>query len=370
MLSNISVGGILLCGVAVCGFGEVLPEVGKLRLGEQSWTVRQGAPREIYQREDLKALRLYGWPDGTMGVLPEANGQWLFFSASATPHTVVRTVGSTGEPAGRVDRSRIRMHGQYNYLAGGPVVEIEGKLYLMAHAERFLGSKQVFHSSLVLTRALDLGGNEFAELGPVITSAIAEGESKSAVELGAGPMVVHGEHLYVFHRDRMPDGAEVNLAAARVALDRFGEAIRGGQVPAFEKWFEGEWREAGVGGRSSPLEPGNPLVRWMDVKFSPRLGLFVAAIASNRGLGGKKVDLRLIVSRDGLRWSDTCWLSDVQEELFYPTLVEMPESAGLPGRFLLYHTASRQGGFKRPENMRLVVREVELRESVPAGGGG
>ena len=240
-----------------------------------------------------------------------------------------------------------------------------GVALLMAHAEQFRGGRELFHSSLVLTAARDAGAWRFEELGPVVQSNMPDGELRSAVELGSGPMVEYGGHLYIYHRDVLKSGAEIGLTASRAAIETVRASVARGKAPAFHKYHAGGWTQPALGGESSPMEAGNPEVRWMDVKYSAGLGRFVGVVAACRTPGAKAVDLRLIVSEDGVNWSRSVWLTAAEgEELFYPTLFELERTARGGVRWAVYHTASRGGGFRRPNDARLVLRTFEL---FPAG---
>ena len=72
-----------------------------------------------------------------------------------------------------------------------------------------------------------------------------------------------------------------------------------------------------------------------------------------------------------MKWSESLWLTAGEEELFYPTLYEIgPGATDGSARFVLFHTASQGGDFRRSNDARLVRRTLEIRPGGAGAGAG
>ncbi len=302
-----------------------------------------GEPETIYTRAQRVARGLRYWPDGNIGTVPTANGRTIFLAANSI--RTARTVGTLDDPAATVTQTALDISGaggQFAYRAGGPVYRDDttaGLLLMFYHAERhFGGNGAVFYSEIGMAVSTD-DGRHFRDLGIVLSPHVPP-SSRSTVEMGGGTFAVRDGYFYVYFRDAMRPDQQINLAVARASVDEVLHAAQEGATPRFRKFYGGAFSEPGLAGRSSALEAGNPLNRWMAVTYNTTLDRFLMVIAETQG--GRRTTLYLTSSPDGIHWSVRTPILARAAELFYPTIVG---EAGVPlstgDAFHIYYTASK-----------------------------
>ena len=253
----------------------------------------------------------------------------------------------------------------YQYAAGGPVYyhADSGTLLLVYHAERWPGgASKFFYSLLGMARSLD-GGSTWQDMGEIVSPELPFSDmSDSSTEVGGGPLVVAGDYFYVYFRDRLATGTNVNLAVARALRTDVLAAATGGYVASWTKYADGGWQEPGLGGRSSALEVGNPASRWFDASYCAPLQSYVMVVSS-----GTPVDLYLMCSPDGLNWSGRQRLTNQSGELFYPSLIGPESGTRIFGDAVyVYYTSSAAGGFARWSDAVLARRLLTFNASSAA----
>jgi len=303
----------------------------------------------IMSTADRRSHGLYYWPDGTMGVLKEGSS-YVFWGANSIK--LAKTVGNLDDPVAVSTRTGIPISHpktDMQYAAGGPVYRdaATGTLIMVYHGERWPGGDpQKFYSVLGLAKSAD-GGDSWNDLGLIVTPQLPfEKAGKYTVEVTAGSFVIVGDYFYIYFRDYREDGSinELAVARARVA-DVVAAAIDGVVVP-WTKYFNERWEEPGLGGFSSFLETGNPLVRWLDVSYNEFSGRYIMVVAGMPGPG--QVSLYLISSPDGLAWSPRTLVQGQTGENMYPTLVGTSDGQRTTGAtFYIFYTYSAAGEWWR-----------------------
>ncbi|MBN8711603.1 MAG: hypothetical protein BGO12_16220 [Verrucomicrobia bacterium 61-8] len=245
----------------------------------------------------------------------------------------------------------------YQYLAGGPIYRdpASHRLLLFYHAEIHRGgSMKDFSSVLGVAIQTDRNGLSFRDAGVIFMPGE---ERKGAFDVGGAAVVVHGDDFYVYARDLSPGGKVNNLIVLKAPVREVFAAATRGKPAAWRKFYHGEFSEPALGGRSSPLEKGNPSVRWMDVSFNRTLGLYilVAAAPSGRGMA-----LFAAWSRDGISWSKRTRLTDHRGgECFYPSIISSPQRE-CGSEFHLDYTYSRRGEWNRWNDAQWLRRTVRI----------
>jgi hypothetical protein len=309
------------------------------------------------QRRDRK---IGAWPDGSLGVSSQFGVMTTF---GARNNGVARAMGSVADPWMGGRTAGISSGEKVPYKGGGPIFADpdSGNTYLFYHAERHpTGDKTLFYSWIGLALADSNDGRSFRDLGPILTPNVEMEMMDRSVEVGAGSFAVLGPYLYLYFRDLLADGKAVQLSVARAKISEVAKAAARGEAAPWTKFYRGEFQEPGLGGRSSPLEEKNRMVRWCAVAQSHELGLLVMALAAPNGTG---TGIFLSTSQDGIVWSDPVLISEESGECFYPSLFSRGPVGWQFGRKLnLYYIQSHIGGFNRWDDAVLIWREIEFEE--------
>jgi hypothetical protein len=332
-----------------------------------TFTVGQG--EVIYTKEQRDALGLFWWPDGNIGAVNNDNGTYVFYAANGPQ--IGMTVGSL-DKLGEYASQGITVLNQKtdnNYIAGGPVYKFdENTLLLFYHMEKHPGNDGTrFYSMLGVAASTtkDSQGHfiDFRDLGLIISSNRPYSDTIAhAVEmLGAGLAIYNG-YVYIYFSDYI-DGTNfwnVNqLAVARASISDIATAVNNNAAPAFMKYYNGSFSEYGLGGKSSPLESGNPSTTWLDMSYNSYLSKFLMVAAQYKT--PNQVDLYLAVSNDGLNWSNRMLISNEAGEKFYPTIIGMEDEPRVTGKeFYIYYTHSIAGAWDRWSDAKLLRRKITL----------
>jgi hypothetical protein len=318
--------------------------------GAQQNSIASVGPAEPILTSERKP---YSWPDGTMGLLRESDGNsYRFFAASAG--FPLMTKGSLDDPI-RDEIHELKIEGaptQYQYFAGGPIYKSDrsGLLLMFYHAEiyPFPPGYLPFYSELGLARSTD-GGMTWKDLGLVITPhASVTSEyfqiSHGSWDVGWGAYAIVGEYFYLYFKDLLHVGDQfrpVNLAVARAKIeDVLDAAEKGSEVTRWEKFYQGSWVEPGIGGRSSPLteEDGDSIIM-ADVAYSRYLKKYIGIVI---GQPWPNTDLNLFESADGIHWSNYRKIVDDEGHNYYATLIGLEHNPHLLEReFFVYYINSK-----------------------------
>ncbi len=313
------------------------------------------APKTLGGPAWRASVELPWFPDGNIGALKR--GSCTFLYAANGPQPVRLTIGKNGL---LVAVKPVKIEGitqKYHYLSGGPTYRdsVSGRVLLFYHAEIHRGSSKDFSSVLGLAIQVDAEGLRFRDAGLIFRTSA---ECKAgAFDVGGAPVVVRGEEFYVYARDLSAAGHVNNLVVLRAPVKEVVAAAAKGRSADWQKYHDGAFSEPGLGGKSSPLEKGNPPVRWMDVSFQRTLGLYLLVVAAPSGRG---MALFISWSRDGIHWSRRVRLTDHQGgECFYPSIISSPlRECGRD--FLLDYTYSRKGEWNRWSDAQWLRRIVRI----------
>lgn len=205
----------------------------------------------------------------------------------------------------------------------------------------------------------DEQGLKFKDLGPIFTANVPGGQAEGTVEICGSPYIIKDGYFYVYARDVMADGSprQSNLSVARAEVAAVVSASMEGKSAEWTKYYNGAFSEPAVGGKSSPLERGNPGTRWMDVSYNAALDKFIMVVAAN--VSSQNVDLFISCSEDGINWSDRRKLVTGKGEAFYPSIAGFLDDPRRTGKeFYVYYTFSLKGGWERWSDATIVRRKI------------
>lgn len=285
--------------------------------------------RVIYEQEERASLDgrdTFFWPDGNIGFTSAGDGLFRFFAANSV--VTARTVGTFDDPGATVESANMRIEGassEFAYLSGGPIYRDPGTgmLIMFYHAERYLdGFGAIFHAAIGMAASHD-DGQSFQDLGIILeTNAEPAPAARCCADMGGAPFVIHDGQFFLYFRDRMDDSgvlSDVQLAVATASVDDVVAAALAGSTSEWRK-YNGATTEPGLGGRSKPLELGNPTTNWHSVSYNTALQRFVMVV-STHGVTIHPSDLYLVTSEDGYAWSPRVLLTSCDCELTYPSII-------------------------------------------------
>lgn len=315
-----------------------------------------GPEEVVLTKEQRDGAGLNWWPDGTMGVIRNGD-EYSFFAANSGHPGLSR--GNLANPiaSGATPHAAIAgIKHDIKYAAGGPVYAEGGRLFMIYHAERWIGGdSHRFYSTLGLAQSTD-GGNSWEDSGEIISPNVPMGTTP--IDIGGGALVSAGPYLYVYFQDILESGEHVPLAVARALKSDLIAPPTDGRS-RWMKWFDGAWSQPGLGGKSTALNAGRG---WFaSAAYSKSLGKFLMVFPD----GGK---LTLLESSDGVSWERPTTVAPANgAEQFYPTIVGAgpdPQDAG--SQFFVYYTRSQLGKWDRWTDAALVRRLVSFGGPAPA----
>ena len=325
-------------------------------------------PEEIILQTKKKP---YSWPDGNMGIIKSGSSYKFFGAADGYPK---RTIGTLDNPQaqGVTDLKISHMKNSYPYAAGGAIYTdtSSGTLLMIYHAERWIDPSAwlPFYSELGLACSMD-GGDTWTDLGPIITPHVPFSSEyfqlrRSTFDVGGGGYLIIGDHFYIYFNDLRQDAENyttLNLAVARARVsDVVDAAVNRGRAALWTKYFEGAWSEPGIGGRSTPLAPGNQEVHWGDVSYNSYLNKYISIAA---GAPWPATDLYWTESEDGLHWTNYCPIVSDSAHKYYVTVVGLGNNPRETGeKFYIYYIRSLlfAQGDNRNKDAVLVRRSISL----------
>ena len=315
----------------------------------------------VVTKPQRDALGLRWFMDGNLGVLRAGDQVQLYGANGPKP---VRVTGTPQNPFQKVDRVRISTSNEdFRYLSGGPLYRDakSGRLFLFYHAEIHRGTAKNFYSVLGISVQTDENGLEFKDLGPIFMANLSNEKSVSTAELCGSPYIIKNGYFYVYARDVFPDDnpTQSNLSVARAKVTDVVQAGLEGKNVKWTKYYKSTFSETAVGGKSAPLENGNPGTRWMDVSYNTVLKKYIMIVAANTSRG--KVELFLTWSDDGITWAERGKLSDENGESFYPSITGFGDNPRQTGaEFYVYYTFSVKGGWGRWDDAVIARRRITI----------
>jgi len=377
------VGAVLLLIAAIgCGTGGD----DSASFGRGDFTV--GEDELIYTRAQREAKGLFGWPDGTMGWYHEGGGTYAFYGPDFTDEkddiAISLTVGTLDNPAGNdpktiVTVSNVKVpRNNYDYISAGPVYRLdENTMLLIYHMEQpvpYGEGRAYCVLGAAVSTSKDGNGRftSFKDLGLIISPSkpfsnkffqdLVDGY---AFDIIMGEFAVYNGYFYMYFKDTNNDpeiwDPENQLAVARASIEEIRAAVNEDRAPVFRKYYNGGWTEDGLGGKSSELKKENHGTNWLDVSYNTYLNKFLMVVSWDFQW---KQDLFLLVSDDGINWSDTYRIANEAGALTYPTIVGGPEAGQREtGKdFSVYYTRSINAtiGGDMWADIELVRRKITL----------
>src|SRR5262245_29973468 len=122
-------------------------------LADSAWAVdfSVGQREVIYTKNQRQNKKLTNWPDGSLGVVRNAQGGYEFYGANGG--SPAKTTGTLTDPGrGKQSVSIINRTQGFDYLSGGPIYQdpTSGLRLMIYHAETHGRSAKDFYSMLGL----------------------------------------------------------------------------------------------------------------------------------------------------------------------------------------------------------------------------
>lgn len=140
------------------------------------------------------------------------------------------------------------------------------------------------------------GGDHFTYLGDILSPYTDPATSN----IQGSPYIVKDGYFYTYFTDDACVGWESGNAVARAPVADVLSAARQGQVTQWNKYYNGGWQSAGLGGNCSSI--GAPGITHSDAAFSTYTGKYYL-ITSRMNWGGQDTWLKLYESSDGVTWT-------------------------------------------------------------------
>ncbi len=331
--------------------GSVSVDGVRFQVGESEMVVTDSA---------RKAAGLAYWPDGHLGILNQANGQYDFLAANGGQVSSFR--GSLENPLQQVVQSNVAIAGMkqnFDYVGGGPVyVDSTGVRVMVYHAENWLvsGGAQFYSRLGMAAQGTD---GTWRDLGLIIAPEVG---LNTHAEIGGGEYQIVGDYMYVYFHDTLVQSEALTVAVARISLFDLRNAVVAGKAPVFTKYYNGTWNQAGLGGKSSAVIPrdGN-YYGWPSVVYDATARRYVMALFKYGQTAGEW-DLYFSVSTDAVRWSAPQRIEAGSGRTIYPTIIGQGYDPQVTnGSFYVYYVYSTSIDQHVWANASLVRRLITIR---------
>jgi hypothetical protein len=306
----------------------------------------------LLNAEQRLALNLHTWPDGNIGLVKQ-NDVFTFYGTNGG--LLSKTSGTIANPTANIHYTSQNIQSlkeTYNYAGGGPIFEINDYLFMLYHAEYHPNNRfQQFYSTIGIAYSSNQG-EDFFDLGKIIQSTyMLDEDDEVAVEMGGGPFIIKDSFVYVFFRDIITPHQQNNLAVARCSIAEIMNAVLANETPIFYKYFQNQFLELGIGGRSTALELFNGNIRWFDIAFDTKTNQYIVVLVDDTIIGQ---NLYLMFSNDLFSWGPRLNVTWRSGEIFYPTLIgELDNPKESEGRWWVYFTHSQLGAWSRWQDATL-----------------
>ncbi len=267
----------------------------------------------------------FAWPDSEFGVIPTASG-YAFFASDGAHHdpnnkygSVTRTLGTLDNPLGNSPPVDVIIHpnpnpaidpnyAAFTYLGGGRIYLVPagqpgaGNLLDVYHAE--INTETSFYSLLGLAVSTD-DGYHWTDLGEIIRPNQPYQSDLGGFDIGSPRLVdsPDGRYFYVYFPDWIANGTtqpttSTLVSVARAAKSSVLQAAFGASPHAapFEKYYEQNWNQPGIGGLSTDLNPDAPYGGSSNVAYNPAIQRYVS-------IADDTVHISYAESPDGLSWT-------------------------------------------------------------------
>jgi hypothetical protein len=299
------------------------PAVGNLK------TVVTAAQRKAAGKEAIPPITDsqfgFAWPDSEFGVF-KTDDNYTFFASDGAHHngnnkygSVTRTFGTLDNPLGTAPPIDVIVHpnpdaavnpnyGVYTYLGGGRIYRVPegqpgaGSLLDLYHAE--INTDTSFYSLLGLAVSRD-DGLHWTDLGEIIRPNQPYEADLAGFDIGSPRLVdsPDGQFFYVYFPDWIANGTTqpttstiVSVARAPIALVLEAASCERPHAAAFQKYYEGEWGQPGIGGLSTDLNPNAGYAGSANVAYDSAFGRYVMITDDTQHIAYAE-------SADGLSWT-------------------------------------------------------------------
>ena len=298
--------------------------------------------KETMYTSSQRKKKAASWPDGNFGVISNGDGTYDFYAANSSKIKV--TTGTLDDPAAKK-------------VGTGKISASRRRRTTTFPADQFTKTKRPAHDSWCITRR-SISGAGTPSIWAWPCRSIRRGWTSSTLARSSRrtsrsdripiPPISAAERspsrtdnsTSIFETTwRIPRTVfRAELAVARAPLDELMSNSINGNKTSFTKYYNGDWTEPGIGGRSSPLEVGNPANWWASVSYNDYLDQMVL-VSSQWQAGGTGPDLYMATSPDGVNWSARQPLVLDAGEQMYPTIVGTGADPQVTGQsFYVYYT--------------------------------
>ncbi len=303
-----------------------------------------GDQEVILSNDQLRAAGLRNWPDTVLGVWrdgdiyhfigasPQDNG-YLQYSALANG-TLDNPISVSIEPTIPIRKAK----DTFGYIGGGPVYRDPqtGTLLLFYDTEKYPLGGSAVHNTTGMAKSID-NGKTWTDLGVILDTQFP-GWADWNVGTGNGAFTINGEYFYVFINDVLIANPrfDIGTAVARAKVtDVLNAAINQNTVVPWFKYYQGQWDQPGIGGKSSPLEIGNPQSTTIDVSYNEYLGRYIKI---NESVQGNSYNLYLSESTDGINWTLRVPIGESAGYKVFPTIISLGNDPKITGaEFYVYY---------------------------------
>ncbi|MPM13100.1 hypothetical protein SDC9_59455 [bioreactor metagenome] len=304
----------------------------------------------ILTNEQLRAAGLRNWPDTILGVWrdgdiyhfigasPQDSG-FLRYSALANG-TLDNPISVSVEPTIPIQKVK----DTYGYIGGGPVYRDTktGTLLMIYDTEKYPPDSGVHsnntpvHNVDGMAKSTD-NGKTWTDLGIILDTEFP-GWADWNIGVGNAPFVINGDYFYVYITDVLIANPRFDIgttvARAKVA-DVLDAAINHDTVVPWFKYYQGQWSQPGIGGKSSPIEIGNPQSTDFSVSYNEYLGRYIKI---NPSILGDFTHLYLSESVDGIHWTLRVPIDESPGDKVFPTIIGLGSDPSITDKdFYVYY---------------------------------
>ena len=326
---------------------------------------------EVMDLNTKLGMNLKYGPDGNLGTASINSRQYFYFAAHASTKRVTSNYDKLTQDQSMKDINISGLPNKFQYAAAGPILELPEiqKLVMFYHAEELpdgRGHGKFYTSIGVAVSELD-NGVDFVDLGIILSLNMTEADRQNIfrADLGGATFVEKGQELLMYFKDTLRNGNQIRLSVAKASKGDFISAIAAGQTPVFHKFFNNNFSEPGLGGRSSSIVSQGPYLRWPSVSYSEELNKFIMVYSVNDtswSQQNQNVKLEWMHSNDGVNWSQPQVLLDESAELQYPTIVDTKnhKTSSFEKVARVYYIYSKRGSFARWEDAIVKAMDVDF----------
>jgi hypothetical protein len=303
-----------------------------------------GDQEVVLSNDTLRAKGLSNWPDTGFGVWRDGDNYHFLAANPLNSGYLLNSALTTGTLDNPIAISidayvPVRsMKQTYGYTGGGPVYRDlrSGMLLMFYDTERYPPGSSAVHNTVGMAKSID-NGKTWTDLGEILDTEFP-GWADWNVGVGNGPFVIHDGYFYEYINDTLIAAPrfDIGFAVARARVeDVLNAAIHENTVVPWMKYYHGEWDQPGLGGKSSPLELGNPQSTMFAVSYNEYLGRYIKI---NESYKAGSTDLYLSESTDGIHWTLRVPIDESAGDKIYPTIVGLGDDPRNTGaEFYVYY---------------------------------